>query len=198
MARHNTIGSLAEVRAGYQHRLAEELSESGAFLLIQQKDILSNRSGVDYDQAARISPQRSHAKQVLREGDVVFMNKGHAPFACAVRELPEPAIASSVFFILRPDTVRILPEYLAWVLNRRQTRHEMLRAAGSGSAMPVIHRKALEGQGIPLPPMETQCAIAALVRLVAEEKEILLQLAEQKGLLVDGVCEKLISGTTGL
>ncbi|WP_372847437.1 hypothetical protein, partial [Pontiella sp.] len=145
MTRYETLKTLTEIKAGYQHRPAEELSESGEYLLIQQKDISANRIGIDYAQSARITPERKHTRQLLRDGDVVFMNKGHAPFGCAVRELPEPSIASSAFFILSPDTTRILPEYLAWVLNRGQTRHELFSAAGIGAAMPIIHRKALEG-----------------------------------------------------
>lgn len=198
MTQLETIGALAEIKAGYQHRPADELAENGTFLLIQQKDILPDRTGISYAQAARISPKRKHTRQLLQDSDEVFMNKGLAPFGCAVRELPEPAIASSAFFILSPDATRILPEYLAWMLNREQTRHELFNSAGIGAAMPVIHRKALEEQSIHLPPMETQQAIAELIRLVAVEKSILLQLAEQKGLLIDGVCEKLISGTIEL
>lgn len=198
MVQYEALGTLAEIKAGYQHRPADELVENGEFLLIQQKDILADRTGVTYAQAARIAPERKHSRQLLNDGDVLFMNKGHAPFGCAVRELPETAIASSAFFILSPNATRILPEYLAWVLNREQTRHELFSTAGLGAAMPVIHRKALEEQIIPLPPMETQQAIAELVRLAAVEKEILLQLVEQKSLLIDGVCEKLISKTIEL
>lgn len=189
---YEALGALAEIKAGYQHRPMDELVDNGEYLLIQQKDVLPDRTGIAYAQAARIAPERKHARQLLNDGDVIYMNKGQAPFGCAVRDLPGPAIASSAFFILSLDTTRILPEYLAWVLNREHTRHELYSVAGKGAAMPVVHRTALEGQMIPLPPMATQQAIAGLVRLVAFEKSILLQLAEQKGLLIDGVCEKLI------
>lgn len=195
MMRQETLGALAEIKAGYQHRPADELAEKGDYLLIQQKDILPDRTDIHYAEAARIAPKRKHTRQLLQDGDVVFMNKGHAPFGCAVRELPEPAIASSAFFILSPDTTHILPEYLAWALNREHTRHELFSAAGIGTAMPIIHRKALERQPIPVPPMETQHTIAELYRLAAMEKDLLLQLAEQKTRLVQGVCEKLISET---
>jgi restriction endonuclease S subunit len=172
MLQSETIRTLAEICAGYQHRPKDELVDNGEFLLIQQKDISSDRTRVDYANTVRITPERQYTRQLLVDGDVVFMNKGQSPFGCAIRNLPEPAIASSAFFILRPNKERILPEYLAWVLNREQTRHELFSAAGHGTLMPVIHRKALEEQSIFLPPMEMQRT------------------------LIGGVCSNLISGTT--
>lgn len=195
MTQFESIGTLAEIRAGYQHRPKDELDENGEFLLIQQKDIHADRAGVSFSTTARISPERDASKQRLQEGDVLFMGKGRTPFGCAVIDLPEPAVASSAFFILRPDTTRILPGYLAWVLNREKTRHELLKAAGTGVAMPVIRRRELEEQAIPLPPLDTQRKIAELHRLMAEEKELMQELADQKSQLIRGACEQLIRKT---
>ena len=189
------IETLVEIKAGYQHRPADELTEAGSFLLIQQKDIFPDRTRIHYAHAARISPKRKHTRQILKDGDVLFINKGHAPFACVVRDLPQPAIASSAFFILTSESSSLFPEYLAWSLNRKQVKRELFRAAGRGSKMPVIHRQVLEQQLIPLPALETQKIVTKLHHLAIMEKEIMHQLTEEKTQLIRAVCEKLILKT---
>lgn len=189
------IGKIAEIRAGYQYRPTDEVDENGEFLLIQQKDVLPDRTGITFSKAERINPNREYSKQLLTEGDVLFMGKGRYPFGCAVTQPPAQTIASGAFFILHPDTARILPEYLAWIINLKQTRHELHTAAGAGVAMPVVRRKELEEQPIPLPPLSIQQKIVELHRLMAEEQSLMRKLAKQKEILNRGICQKLISGT---
>jgi len=191
MTQKDTIRKLAEIQLGYQFRSKPEGDEQGSVQLIQIKDILPDRSGILPESALRFEPDRDTTKQLLQEGDVLFMGKGSAPFACAVHELPGPTVAGGMFFILRPDTQRVLPDYLAWVLNNKRTKQRLMIASGTGVAMPVIRRTELEKVQVSLPSLELQKKIGELLELETQEQNLMNELAEQKRLLTEAVCRKL-------
>ncbi len=196
MPQKETIRNLAEIQIGYQLRTKPEGDDAGEVLLIQLKDINASRTQLELsDKTVRFDPERGITKQLLNEGDILFMGKGSKPFACPVRNLPGPAVATGMFFILRPDAQRILPEYLAWALNREQILRKMLIASGTGVAMPVIRRSVLETLSIPLPPLAIQQKIGALLKLSNEEQKLMNTLAKQKKTLMQGICEKLCDQT---
>jgi restriction endonuclease S subunit len=193
MPQKETIRNLAEIQIGYQLREKPKADEAGEIRLIQLKDINASRTHLALsEETVLFDPERSIEKQLLKEGDVLFMGKGSKPFACPVHGLPSPAVATGMFFILRPDTKRVLPEYLAWALNREDNLRKLLVSSGTGVAMPVIRRSVLEEFSIPLPPMETQKIIGELLRLSDEEQELMIELAEQKKTLMQAVCRKLM------
>jgi restriction endonuclease S subunit len=189
-----TIRSLTKIQLGYQFRSKPEGDENGSVALIQIKDILPNRSGIDWATPLLFEPDRDPTKQLLQEGDVLFMGKGSAPFACTVRGVTGPTVAGGMFYILRPDTRRVLPDYLAWVLSNEQTLEKLKIASGTGVAMPVIRRSELEKLKIPVPPLETQQRIGELQELSRREMDLVNELAEQKQILAEGVCKKLMEG----
>jgi len=193
MPQKETIRNLAEIQLGYQFRSKPQGDEQGSVQLIQIKDILSDRSGLSHRDALRFNPERDPTKQLLQEGDVLFMGKGSAPFACAVSGLSGPTVAGGMFYILKPDTTRVLPDYLAWCLSRKETLRTLTIASGTGVAMPVIRRSELEQFSIPLPPLEIQRKIGELQRLNREEKNLMNELTAQKETLMRAVCNKLAS-----
>jgi len=194
MNQKQPISKLAGIQLGYQFRSKPEGNENGSVALIQVKDILPDRSGIDWTAPLLFEPERDPSKALLKEGDVLFMGKGTAPFACKVDGLTGPTVAGGMFYILRPDTRRVLPDYLAWVLNDKQTLEKLLIASGTGVAMPVIKRKELEQLAIPLPSLEAQQRISELQELNRQEMDLMNQLAGQKQILTEGVCKKLMEG----
>jgi restriction endonuclease S subunit len=197
MAQKETIRTLAEIQLGYQLRKKPEAAEAGGILLIQLRDINKDRTALEFSaDTVRFNPERGIEKQLLTEGDVLFMAKGSKPFACTVRNLPGPAVANGMFFILRPDTQRVAPEYLAWALNRDEAVRALMNASGTGVTMPVIRRSVLEEFTITLPPLEIQQRIGELNRLAEEEQELLKGLAEQKEKLIRAICEEISNKET--
>jgi hypothetical protein len=194
MNQKQPIAKLAGIQLGYQFRSKPEGDENGNVSLIQIKDILPDRSGIRPGTALRFKPERDASKALLKEGDVLFMGKGTTPFACIVRELTRPAVAGGMFYILRPDTRRILPDYLAWVLNDKRTLKTLQIASGTGVAMPVIKRKELEQLAIPLPPIKAQQRIGELQELSRQEIALMSELSEQKQKLAEAVCRTLMEG----
>lgn len=194
MAHKERIVKLTDIQLGYQFRTKPEGDESGSVALVQIKDILPDRSGINEKSPLRFEPDRNPDKQLLQEGDVLFMGKGTAPFACTVGKLSRPTVAGGMFYILKPDTEQVLPSYLAWVLSNKQTLEKLKIASGTGVAMPVIRRAELEKLRIPVPPLEIQRLIGELQELKTLEQTLMNELSEQKKILVEGVCKRLVAG----
>lgn len=110
--------------------------------------------------ASHIEPElheedRLH-KNYLKAGDILLATKGIDHFAVVYDEQYAPAIASSVFTILRiKETNTVLPEYLQWYLNHPVTAKK-LAAASKGTSTPLITRDVIEQLELPIPSLEKQ------------------------------------------
>lgn len=175
---------------GYQFRSGIEPDAKGSHYFLQIRDFDEKREQIAEDGLIRITPRSVAENQVLRETDIVFMAKGVHNFAKAVGNLPNPCLAASYFFVFRPDRA-LLPEYLAWHLNQRNTRRYIARMATVGANMPVVRREVLERLEIPLPDPPDQEKIVKLDRLAKRQHALLLELAEQKQRLATAACQSL-------
>ena len=181
------LGDLADVRAGYLTREAVRNDPEGTHRLLQIRDFSRDRATVNVTDMVRLTPESRSSVCPLQPGDVVFLAKGANNFAAAISGLPTPTLAASYFFILRPKPA-ILSGYLAWFLNHESTRALLTRLATTGAHMPIIRRDVLEALEIPLPPLTTQKAIAALDSLRLQEQALLTDLARKQQELISSVC----------
>jgi restriction endonuclease S subunit len=182
-----TIKDLVQIRAGYQTRKEVKSTPSGTHSLLQIRDFNEERTEIDLKNITRIEPGQISEDQVLREGDVIFLSKGARNFSFAPSALPDPALAASYFFILRPAR-SIAPDYLAWFLNLETTKNLLRKYATHGAHMPVIRRDVLEDLEIPLPDLETQRKIVELAALAERQHRLLAELAAMKKLLATAAC----------
>jgi restriction endonuclease S subunit len=105
--------------------------------------------------------------------------------------MQQPAIASSIFFVLRPDTRIIHPEYLSAILNAPQTKKAFLQI-GSGTNIFSIRKSELGAFEVPIPTLAEQKKIAALAELYRQQVALALQLIEQRQNLYSSIISKLI------
>ena len=181
------IRDLARIRAGYQTRKGVKATPGGSHALLQIRDFDEERTEIDLEGITRIVPGPINEEQVLRAGDVIFLAKGAKNFTFVPKGLPEPALAASYFFILRPGR-RIVADYLAWFLNLKSTRRMLSRYVGQGTHIPVVRREVLENVEVPLPAIETQRIIVELAALADEQQRLLTDLADKKQLLATAAC----------
>ena len=127
----------------------------------------------------------------LKEGDVLFVGKGNRLFSWCNTVADQTAVASSIFFVLRPDQRLVYPEYLAAILNAPQTK-AAFQQLGSGTNIFSIRKSELGAFEIPLPPMTQQKRIAALAALHQQEIELSQKLIAQKQNLYTAIISKLI------
>ena len=114
------------------------------------------------------------AKDLLREGDILFAAKGSKNFAVLFEGTDQPAVASTSFLVIRlSDNCRdiILPKFLVWFMNLPNTR-KLLQNQAEGTSLPSIAKSVISELEIPLPTIQTQYTILNVTRLQAREKEL--------------------------
>lgn len=124
----------------------------------------------------------SRARQLIQSGDVLVSTV--RPNLNAVAHLNgqyEKAIASTGFAVLRPSPNRLDSSYLfRWV----QTQHfvgAMVRQA-TGASYPAVSDAIVKGSKIPLPPLEEQKRIAAILDkadAIRRKREQAIKLADE-------------------
>jgi restriction endonuclease S subunit len=108
-------------------------------------------------------------KHFLNEGDVLFAAKGTKNFATVFEDYDSPTVASTSFFIIRLEDKRLLPSYLAWILNS-QPIQAILKGLAKGTGIPSISKEVLENLEIAIPSLEVQECILKITKLRKREK----------------------------
>lgn len=165
-------------------------SEKGniPYLMVRQFDALGSLESVKSDLVELDLKSQDH---LLQDGDVLFVGKGNRLFAWCYRKYLGPYIASSIFFILRPNQDIIYPEYLATFLNTVQSK-SALQQLGGGTNILSIRKPELEAFEIQVPSLEKQRTIAALAQLHQEEIAITRKILALKQDAFSGILSKLV------
>ena len=124
-------------------------------------------------------------KHFLEKGDVLVLSKGHNGFSAhCYQGVKFPAVASSIFMVLRNINSNVLPEYLAWYINLRSTQ-EVLTSYGRGSALPAINKRILGDLDIELTDLTSQTKIVALDKLKKHESKLILKLESLRNIKLE-------------
>ena len=103
----------------------------------------------------------SRARRSVKQGDVLMSTvRPNLKAFALLTEIPERAIASTGFAVLRAKPERLLPGFLINVLRDDKSVDQMIGMAGKG-AYPSINQMDVESVQIPLPPLEVQKEIVA-------------------------------------
>lgn len=128
---------------------------------------------------------------LLSDGDVVFVGKGQRNFAWTYRKEIGSAIASSIFYVIKPDQSKILPDYLTTVFNMAQTQ-SYFQTLGAGSSIPSIRKSELEAFSINLPNIETQRKVIEIKQLHIKEMQLSHQINQEKKKIYQTAINRLI------
>ena len=128
---------------------------------------------------------------ILQEGDVLFISKGFRYFAWCYRESFGPAVASTIFFVIRPDKGKILPEYLTAFINMPKNQ-DYFKLLAAGSSTPSIRKSELENVSIPVLSLEKQQQLVELYKLHIKEIELLSALEQQKTILYQSMMTNIL------
>lgn len=199
---HLKLREIAETQIGYQNRDSAHPASAltkGSHRIIQIKDLdlegrfkstVLNRGGVTpYIWPSNlfwITPSGDARRYEVDRGNVLFLSRGQRPLAIPVLDPLPDTIASYYFYILRPDTKRALPEYLAWFINQPSAR-AYLESRQLGSHIKMIPKLAFEELEVALPPLAIQRSIVELEKLRQKEEHAMVQLARARKKLVDGL-----------
>ena len=136
-----------------------------------------------------------HAAELLKEeyltrlGDIIV--RLSAPYTAVLIESKwENIVVSSNFVIIRVDTQMVVPEYLAWYLNRPWIKRKIYKDSSSnmlGAAKSTLFRK----MPLSLPSLEDQYRIGQVFLLARKESALLFSLAEQKKKYYEDILEQM-------
>lgn len=176
------LKEIVEVFSGHTVRGRVENDPIGDVYAIQLKDLANKYSEIrDYPHKIKLIdvPQ----KQLLKNGDLLFVSKGANNFAM-VFDKDYPAIAVSVFFILRLTSKKVDPYYLAWYINQEKAQ-AYLHTGKEGTMIPNITKATLENLEIEIPSIEKQKSIAEINKLWLREIDITEAILERKKKLMN-------------
>lgn len=143
----------------------------GSYRFVRIGDILQNGS-LRSDDFLRIEPNEQVKEELwLRSGDVLFPNRGTRTTALAF-PLDQPrTIVGQQFFIVRPDSERVLAEYVAWFLRSPEAAAHF-DSRRKGTHVQIIQRKDLAELEIPVPPIAVQQILVDTAALALKEREL--------------------------
>lgn len=186
------LKSLAKIRMGatLRGRDATRPDPNGSCRLILIGDIRDDGSFRSRD-FSRIEPNETLDDSLfLRPGDVLFPNRGLRTTAAVFDDGDPRIIVGAQFYVLRPDTRRILPKFLAWSLRTSEAvRHFATRR--KGTLVQTLQRIDLEDLPLALPPLAIQVKIVTLYQLSLEAAALERRLAELRAIHLEQSLLKL-------
>jgi restriction endonuclease S subunit len=180
-----SIQNLAEIRFGLH--LATDRNGTLPYLQVRQFDEQGQLSLAADEYVLDDKKNQAH---LLQDGDVLFVGKGNRLFAWCYRSTMGPYVPSSIFFVLRPKTELVQPEYLCAVLNAPQSK-SVFQQIGSGTNILSIRKSELGAFEIPIPGLDRQQKIAELTHLHQRSLDLNKSLQNQQELLYQGFMAKL-------
>lgn len=186
---NSELTSHVDVQAGHPFRGSVPEDLDGNAYALQMRDV-SLTGVVDWAALTRTSLDRHKSAVWLQPGDVVFVARGMRNYALCLEDVPLPTVCSQYFFLLRVKSTGLLPEFLAWQINRAPAQRYLAKNA-EGSDQLSIRRGVLEALPIVVPPLEQQHRIVALARDAGRERQVLETLIRNRERQLDALAFEL-------
>lgn len=175
---------ICSITSGQTFRTKIEHNPNGEVAVIQMKDMNDDYTGIGFELSLVAFDEISNS-QILQKGDVLFLARGNNNKAF-VFDMDDPAVAVSLFFVLRPKKEKVDPYYLAWFLNQPNTQN-YLQSTQEGSTVASIKKQALGDLEIKVPSLNEQQKIASIYHLHLKEMELMDQIREKRNELINAV-----------
>jgi hypothetical protein len=182
---------LVDVQAGHPFRGSVPLVVEGNAYALQMRD-LSPAGEVAWNGLVRTEVDTTKSVHWLAPGDVVFVARGARNYAVCLREVPKPTVCSPPFFLLRIKSPSVLPEFLAWQINRAPAQR-YLAGNAEGSDQLSIRRPVLEAMPLVAPPLPQQRLIVSLAEAATDEERQLQALIHNRQQQLDALALALFS-----
>lgn len=186
------IKEIAEILFGVY---AKERSTTGGVLYLQIGDFDANGNLVlGKDKSYINQTEINNERQLLTSGDILLPAKGLKNAAFYISEHYLPAVASSLFFVIRvQDPTTILPQFLAIYLNHPATQSKIKAMISSTLTVPVLNKKEFQELPVPIISLAEQKEIIQLHHIYQQERAITIQLLEKKEQLFHGIFTQIIT-----
>lgn len=187
----SSLKRLADVRAGHPFRGSVPLVDGGNTQVIQMRDV-SPDGTVAWANLARTHIAAKRSPDWLRDGDVLFVARGARNYAVCLSQAPPGAVCSQYFYVLRCKGEGVLPEYLAWHINRAPSQR-YLRNNAEGSDQLSIRRAVLEDLPVAVPDLARQRLLVDLAAAAVQERRRFEDLIHNRERELDLLAQRLLS-----
>ena len=183
------------ITAGHPFRSRIPEQTGAGTVVVQMKDTTAF-GDIRWESAIETRPI-SRSPQWLAVGDILLAARGNRNYAVLVANLPQKhrALAAPHWYVIRPNTDNLLPEFLCWQLNRKPAQ-DWFRRESAGSVTKNLTRESLNRLRIAIPPLQEQRRIAAMAATARRERETLEQLVANTEQFSDGLARRLLNTHT--
>jgi len=136
--------------------------------------------------------EEMNINHVLQQGDILLAARGSRNFAYKYKGITSPAVAASVFLLIRITDEKILPDYLTWYLNSPQAQSQY-KNISRGSNVKLLSKSMIAELEISIPSMKTQIQILKMQALLMQEKKLSIRLIAKREELYQSVFTSLIN-----
>ncbi len=173
-----TLKIIAQARLGYHFRGAIKDTPDVDSAGVQIKNVDPVH---DIDWPALVNTSLTGRKEPdwLQPGDVLFVARGSRNIAVCFDEMPGKAVCAPRYYLLRTRDNTVLPEYLAWYINKAPAQRYFAQSA-ERSFIISIRRAVLEELPVSVLGLATQRTIAHLAVAARREKLITEQLIRNR------------------
>ena len=175
------------------HPFREKIPETPAsgILAVQMKNI-SLTQEVTWQTCIETSLASKRECEFLEAGDILFIARGSNNYAVVINEVPlsHKAIAAPHFYVLSCKNDKVLPKYLAWLLNQVPCQRYFEREA-EGTLTKSIRRNVLAQTPIVVPSISEQQSIINLAANFQREQQIIDQIARNNKMLMNAIATDL-------
>ena len=139
-----------------------------------------------------LSKNDKNKSHILWDGDLIFAGKGYRNFAWTYTSDIGDAIASSIFYVIRPNKEKVFPEFLTTLFNT-QKYQAYFQLLGAGSSITSIRKSELEALSFNLPDLEMQKQIVELKNLHQKDLSLTKEIMKQKDIRFQTLLNKLLT-----
>lgn len=189
------LGDIAEIKTGMvltRKKVEFPKDVKATYRLITLKNITENGILNDEPFEEFQSNDVLNPQHFTENGDVLI--RLSFPYtAIHIHEATAGLLVPSYFAIIKVDSHKFLPEYIAWYLNTDEVKKELERSQ-AGTRIPSTNKTALSAIPIVGIPLTKQQAIVNLYNLHQKEKLLYSQLIEEKEKWFTALTKKMIKG----
>lgn len=175
----NKLRDIAQLQPGvYIKRTEQDTKHDAHFLGIG-----------DFDQhqqylktATKVNAQKVKSKYILKPDDLLFSTRLRFKAFLLPNKEKTRYVASNSFAVIRPDTNKVLAEYLYWFLNHPETQTLLKHMAQGQNNVRYIGLKRLGEIEVELPVLAKQKQIAHINLLQKKERVLAEKLIHKKEL----------------
>ncbi len=180
------LGNIAKLQFGLYSKPTEQ--GNAAYLQVKHFDDWGNQTN-QIDSFIQID--QKNESHLLEEGDILLVGKGMRNFAWTYHKSFGPAIASSIFFVIKPDRTKAIPDFLTTLFNMPQTQAHF-QTLGAGSSIPSMRKSELEAFAVKLPSLELQEKTIAIKQLHYKDMNLSRQIISEKQKVYQAIIKNII------